>query len=110
MSKPKSISEYRLALKTAEANNARLEAEIVRLKYRVQKLEGQLEAAQRATSGRRRRFRAGNAMHAVGHPDDARAASMAGTRIGKHIRTGGRGAGSRASYSLPGLRRRAGGG
>ncbi len=47
MSQPNSISEYRLALKAAEAKNARLEAEVVRLKERVRKLEGQLEAAQR---------------------------------------------------------------
>jgi transposase len=48
MSQPKTISEYRLALKAAEAKNARLEAEVARLEERVRKLEDQLEAAQRA--------------------------------------------------------------
>jgi len=48
MLQPKSISEYRLALKAAEAKSARLEAENAQLKERIQKLEGQLEAAQRA--------------------------------------------------------------
>src|SRR5881392_1837792 len=48
MSQPKSIPDYRLALKAAEAKVARLEAENAQLKERVRKLEGQLEAAQRA--------------------------------------------------------------
>ena len=48
MSQPKSISEYRAALKSAEAKIARLEAENGQLKERVRKLEGQLETAQRA--------------------------------------------------------------
>jgi transposase len=48
MSQPKSISEYRMALKAAEAKVARLEAENAQLKERVRRLEGQLEAAQRA--------------------------------------------------------------
>ena len=48
MSQPKSISEYRVAVKAAEAKVVRLEAENAQLKERVRKLEGQLEAAQRA--------------------------------------------------------------
>ncbi len=48
MSQPKSISEYRLALKAAEAINASLEIQVVRLKERVRKLEHELEVAQRA--------------------------------------------------------------
>ncbi len=48
MSQPKSISEYHAALKAAEAKIARLEAENAQLKERVRKLQGQLEAAQRA--------------------------------------------------------------
>jgi transposase len=48
MSQPNSISEYRVALRAAEAKIARLEAENAQLKERVRKLEGQLEAAQRA--------------------------------------------------------------
>ena len=43
MSQPKSISEYRVALKAAEAKIARLEAENAQWKERVRKLEGQLE-------------------------------------------------------------------
>ncbi len=45
MSQPKSISEYRLALKAAEAKIARLGAENAQLKERARKLERQLEAA-----------------------------------------------------------------
>lgn len=48
MSQPKSISDYRQALKATEAKAARLEVENAQLKERVRKLEGQLEAAQRA--------------------------------------------------------------
>jgi len=48
MSQPKFISEYRMALKAAEAKVTRLEAENAQLKEHVRKLEGQLEAAQRA--------------------------------------------------------------
>ena len=48
MSQPKFITEYREALKAAEAKIARLEAENAQLKRRVRKLEGQIEAAQRA--------------------------------------------------------------
>ncbi len=48
MSQPKSISEYRLAFKAAEAKIVRLEAENAQLKERARKLERQLEAAQRA--------------------------------------------------------------
>jgi len=48
MSQPKSISEYRLALKSSRAKIAHLEAENGQLKERVRRLEGQLEAAQRA--------------------------------------------------------------
>ena len=48
MFQPKSISEYRQAWKAAEAKSARLEVENAQLKERVRKLEGQLDAAQRA--------------------------------------------------------------
>jgi len=48
MSQPKSTSEYRVALKAAEAKIVRLEVENGQLKERVRKLEDQLETAQRA--------------------------------------------------------------
>jgi transposase len=47
MLQPKSISEYRVALKVAEVKNVRLEAEVGRLQERVRELEGRLEAALR---------------------------------------------------------------
>lgn len=47
MSQPKSISEYRVALKAAETKNARLEAEVVRLKEGVRKLEAAQRGAKR---------------------------------------------------------------
>ena len=48
MSQQRSIAEYRMALKAAQSKNARLEAEVARLRERVRTLECQLEAAQRA--------------------------------------------------------------
>jgi transposase len=48
MLQPSSISEYRQGLKASGAKCVRLEAENAQLKERVRKLEGQLEAAQRA--------------------------------------------------------------
>jgi predicted RNase H-like nuclease (RuvC/YqgF family) len=47
MSQPKSISEYRQALKAAEAKNAHLEARVERLEERVRELEAAQRAAKR---------------------------------------------------------------
>src|SRR5262245_4268826 len=79
MSQPKSISEYRLALKAAEARNARLEAEVGQLKERVRKMQGQLEAAQRASKRQAAPFSRGK-RKASGQPPGRRS----GEQHGRH--------------------------
>src|SRR4030088_1106099 len=85
MSQPKSISEYRAALRAAEAKIARLEGENAQLKERVRKLEGRLEAAQRAAKRQAGAFSLGSGSRAVGHRDDVRARSMVGTRTDRYL-------------------------
>jgi hypothetical protein len=79
MSQPKTISEYRLTLKGAETTNASLEAEVVRLKERVRKLEGQLEAAQGAAKRQAAPFSRGKGK-ASGQPPGRRP----GKQHGRH--------------------------
>lgn len=79
MSQPKSIPEYRMALKAAEAKIARLEAENEQLLERVRKLEGQLETAQRAAKRQAAPFSRGK-KEPSGRPPGRRS----GTEHGRH--------------------------
>ncbi len=79
MSQPKSISEYRVALKAAEATIARLEGENARLKERVRKLEGQVEAAQRAAKRQAAPFSRGSRK-----PSGRRPGRHSGADHGRH--------------------------
>ena len=79
MSQPKFISEYRAALKSAETKIARLEAENGQLKERVRKLEGQLEAAQRAAKRQAAPFSRGKRQ-----PSGRPAGRRSGAEHGRH--------------------------
>ncbi len=79
MSQPKSIPEYHVALKATVAKNARLEAENGQLKERVRKLEGQLEAAQRAAKRQAAPFSRGK-RESSGRPPGRRS----GVEHGRH--------------------------
>src|SRR5258708_1288423 len=79
MAQAKSISEYRAALRAAEAKIARLEGENAQLKERVRKLEGRLEAAQRAAKRQTAPFSRGK-REPSGRPPGRRS----GTEHGRH--------------------------
>src|SRR5258708_7488529 len=79
MAQAKSISEYRAALRAGEAKIGRLEGENAQLKERVRKLEGRLEAAQRAAKRQTAAFSRGK-REPSGRPPGRRS----GTEHGRH--------------------------